>query len=85
METEEKECKNCGTSEWAKFGFVPTLLFFEGEGFERIEVCNSCGATRTLPPEQEDIDEAIDRYLEFVREHELATEGEIEYLESIRS
>lgn len=83
LETEEKDCRNCGNTEWAKLGFVPAPAFLEVEGeqnWARVSTCLSCGATETEPPTQEEVDEAIDQYIDILDEYELVSESDIEML-----
>lgn len=82
METREGECRNCGITDWFQMGFVPAEVFSEtdAKGYVDAEVCSSCGTTRINHPSQEEVDEAIDEYLDILEEHELVSESEIEMM-----
>lgn len=83
MKTKEAECRNCGVSTWMSLGFVPAVVFEETEhnNWVRAELCLSCGATKTIAPTPEDIDRAIDGYLEILQEYDLITEEEARLIE----
>lgn len=82
MKTREGECRNCGTTDWLQLGFVPAVVFHETDDghWVKAEVCTSCGATRTISPSQEQIERAMDGYLEIMDEYELLSEEESKLL-----
>lgn len=82
MKTREGECRNCGVSEWLQLGFIPATVLEEIEGgyWVKAELCLSCGATKTIAPTQEQIERAMEGYLDIMEEYELITEEELEAL-----
>lgn len=82
MKLREGECRNCGITDWLQLGFVPSTVFEEtDEGhWSKAELCTSCGETRTIAPTQDQIERAIEGYLEIMDEYELLTEEESELL-----
>lgn len=69
------ECKNCGEVDGEKFGLVPNRLLVEQNedaSWTRVQACPHCGALKTYPPTNEELNRAADKIEDFYVENDLA-------------
>lgn len=81
MKTEEETCPNCGVTDHAMMEAVPATIFLPEEDASLradVSVCDSCGRAEIIPPEDEEIEEVMDEYIDFLEENEILTEEEAE-------
>lgn len=85
-ETEERDCRNCGRTEFIDLGYAPLIVFQEDaneEAYGDVYICMSCGSVDIPSPANEEVDAAADAYIDILEKNELASEDDIKMMRGI--